>query len=514
MERLFMHQIIDIARRLRLNQSERRIARDLHCSRKTIRRYHDLCKDHGLLDPGVPLPSEGDLLALLGPASPPPVTISTVEPYRDFVSKLAGSHVEMSAILDRLQEKFGYCGSYSSVRRFVRHLEPPEARVFARVETAPGKVAQVDFGYLGMLRWSETGQLRKAYCFVMTLGYSRHMYVEIVFEQTMPVWIGCHVRAYDWFGGVPGEIVIDNLKTAVVRAALEDARLSQPYRQMALQYDFLIHPCPVATPRHKGKTERGVKFVQRNFFAGQDFLDEKDANRRLRDWVMGRAGERIHGTTRQAPLYLFNQEEKAALKPIPTEPFELLLKVQQLKVHPDCSVTLDYSYYLIPFRYARKTLEAHVYPATVSFFDGTTLVKVYERATRRGQRIGDPDECYPEAKAAYLRRTPQFCLTEATIVGPSCLELVETLFKRAYPLDHLRAVQGVVGLAQKVGHERLEAACRRALAFNVPSLKNVKSILNAGSENEPLPGQPEPDKPAKEYAFARPAEEFFGGLFE
>jgi len=514
MERLYMDQIIDIARRLRLDQSERQIARDLRCSLKTIRRYRNVCRERGLLDPAHSLPTEADLLKVLGPAPPPPSVVSSVEPYRDFVEGLVKSGVEMAAIFDRLREKFGYAGSYSSVRRFVRHVRPAEARVFARIETPPGKVAQVDYGYLGMLRSSETGTLRKAYCFVMTLGFSRHMYVEIVFGQTMPAWIGSHIRAFDWFGGVPCEIVIDNLKAAVIVAALEDAVLSKPYRRLGLGYGFLIHPCAPATPRHKGKCENGVHFVQRNFFAGQEFLDEKDANRRLIDWLMGRAGERIHGTTRQAPIFLFNQEEKAALLPLPVEPFDPLLRVAQPTVHPDCSANVDSSYYLIPYRYVGKSLEAHIHPATVSFYDGTTLVAVRERATRPGQRIGDPNECYPEAKAAYLRRTPKVCRAEAALVGPACLQLVEELFARAFPLDHLRAAQGVVRLTEKFGQERLEAACRRALCFNDPSYRRVKSILSAGSENEPLPDQPIAAEPAKQYTYARSTDEFFGGLFD
>jgi len=514
MERLFMDQIIDIVRRLRFEQSERQIARDLRCSRKTIRRYRNVCREHGFLDPAVSLPTEGELLVALGPAVPPPLAASTVEPYRTFVEGLVNDGVEMAAIFDRLREKFSYAGSYSSVRRFVHHLRPAQARVFARVETPAGKIGQVDFGYLGMLRDSSSGNLRRAYCFVMTLGFSRHMYVEIVFNQTMPIWIGCHIRAFDWFGGVPCEIVIDNLKAAVITAKLEDAVLSKPYRRLGLGYGFLIHPCPPATPRHKGKTENSIHFVQRNFHAGQDFLDELDANRRAKDWVMGRAGERVHGTTFQAPLYLFNHEEKAALMPLPVEPLDPLLRVAQPTVHPDCSAHVDRSFYLIPFRYVGKTLEAHIHPTTISFYDGTTLVAVRQRATKRGQRIGDPGECYPEAKAAYLRRTPQVCRAEAALIGPACAQLVEELFTRAFPLDHLRAVQGVVRLTQKFGPERVEAACRRALYFNDPSYRRVKSILNAGSESEPLPGQPADAEPTKQYAYARSPEEFLGGLFD
>ena len=128
------------------------------------------------------------------------------------------------------------------------------------------------------MRDRKTGKLRQAYCFVMTLSCSRHQYVEFVFDQKMETWIGCHRRAFESFGGVPREVVVDNLKAAVIKASLDDPILSEPYRKMAHHYGFLIHPCRVGTPQHKGKVENGVHYVQRNFLAGQEFLDIDEAN--------------------------------------------------------------------------------------------------------------------------------------------------------------------------------------------------------------------------------------------
>jgi transposase len=508
-----MHQVRDILYRLRQGQSERRIARDLGCSRKTIRRYHDLSDRFGYLDPACPLPTESVLLADLGPAIPPPSPASSVEPYRDYVTDQLSRGVEMAAIHQRLQDSHGYRGSYSSVRRFVAHVSPPVPRVVVRVETEPGHVGQVDFGTIGKLINHRTGQLSTAHCFVMTLGFSRHMYVEFVFDQSIATWVCCHINAFDFFGGVVREIVLDNLKAAVLVSDLEDTVLSVPYSRLAQHYGFLVHPCIPRTPRHKGKCENQVHYVKRNLVAGRDFADDRDANRAALDWIMGRAGERIHGTTRMAPLRLFQDEEKAVLLPLPCEPFELRT-VRTPKVHPDCHINLDKAYYSLPDRYVGKTVEAHILTNTVAIYHQSVLVRTYPRATREGQRITCLDD-YPPDKAVYLRRTPKYCRETASQVGERCRELVDLLFSAARPLDKLRAVQGVIGLIDKVGSERLEAACRRALAYHDPSYRRVKSILNSGTENLPLPGVPIlKTETSRQYTFARTPQEFFEGLFD
>jgi transposase len=510
MERLTMQEIRDIVYRLRSGQSVRQIARDLQCSRTTVRRYHDQAEALGYLDPSKPLPTEEALLHDLGPASAPPATTSTVEPYHDLVVGWLDRGVEMAAIYERLRDNHGYGGSYSSVRRFARHLRPPQKRVCVRIETEPGQVAQVDFGGAGRIRNSLTGKVIQAYCFVMTLAYSRHQYVEIVFKQNVATWVECHRRAFAWFGGTPREIVIDNLKAAILRVALENPILCAPYAKMAQHYGFLIHPCRPRTPEHKGKVESGVHYVQRNLLAGADFHDEIHANAQARDWVMGRAGERMHGTTRQAPLLLF-QEEKDMLLPLPTQPFELVA-VQYATVHPDCHVTVEGAYYSVHHRYVGKVLEAHVSTSVVSLYDGVTLLVTHPRADRPGSRV-TRTEHYPDAKAIYLRRTPKYCRQTAAQVGPSCEMVVDQLLSGDQPLDKLRVVQGLIGLIDRVGTERLEAACRRALAHNDPTLRRVRRILDAGTENVPILGT-RPQSEAPRYEYERSVREFFQGLFD
>jgi len=261
------------------------------------------------------------------------------------------------------------------------------------------------------------------------------------------------------------------------------------------------------TPRHKGKVESGVHYVKRNFLAGQEFVDLTVANQRLAVWVREVAGTRIHGTTRQVPLRLFYDYEQALLQPLPTRPFSLL-QIKPVKVHPDCHVIIDGSYYSAPYQYINHTLEAHVSEQMVELYAGLELVATHLRNTRPGQwqtRLED----YPPAKAAYLIQTPAYCRQQASRIGPATRQLVDTLLGER-PLQRLRAVQAILGLRQSVGPERLEAACARALFYGDVRYRRVKQILNAALDREPLPEPPAPPPSLSQpFTFARTSQEFF-----
>ena len=505
MERLHMNYLRDLIYRLRQGESERRVAKDLRISRTTVRRYRELAQQQGFLLPNSLLPDDAVLSEALGPGPQPPRTPSTLEPYAEVVQALLAQGVEMTAMWQRLRQDHGYTGSYSSVRRFVHRLQPPEPRVVVRVHTAPGEEAQVDFGPIGMLYDARRKRLRPAFVFVATLCYSRHQYTEIVFDQKTPTWIALHRRAFENWGGVPRRLVPDNLKAAVKEILVHDPVLAEAYRRMAQHYGFVIRPTRPATPEHKGKVESGVHYFQRNFMAGQDFADADVANQRALVWVREVAGTRIHGTTHQAPLKLFNDHEQAALLPLPAEPF-MLCEIKQAKVHPDCHISLDGSYYSAHYRFVGRVLDVHVGERVVQLFDGQTLVATHERAEHPGQWL-TRDEHYPAEKVAYLQKTPERCRQIAADIGPMTRQVIDSLLADR-PLDRLRSVQGILRLEEKVGRERLEAACARALHFGTAHLRGIKGILNAALDREPLPQETCTPKPHL-YQFARQAGEFF-----
>lgn len=505
MERLHMNHLRDIIHRLQAGESERRIARDMRISRPTVHKYHDLAKREGYLEPGALLPDNATLLATLGPGPQPPKVPSTLEPYRQVIIDYLEQDLEMAAIWQRLHDNYGYSGSYSALRRFVRHLAPDVPEAFTRVNTGPGEDMQVDFKSVGRLYDPATGRLRTAYAFVATLCYSRHQYAELVFDQKVPTWIALHRRVFEFFGGVPRRVVPDNLKAAVLEALVYDPVLGEAYRQMALHYGFLISPTTPGVPRHKGKVESGVHYVGRNFMAGQQFADIHCANRHLLEWVIEVAGVRQHGTTHQPPLLLFRETEQAALMSLPDEPFSLC-EIRVVKVHSDCHVVIAGSYYSVPYTYVGQKLDAYIHERIVELYQGQQLVATHVRCQQPGQwqtRL----EHYPPYKAAYLQRTPDYCRQIAAQIGPATQQVVDTLLSDR-PLDRLRSVQAILRLEETVGPKRLEAACARALYYGDVRYRRIKDILNAALDRDPLPETPDPlfNHP---HIFARSSAEFF-----
>ena len=263
-------------------------------------RYREWAEEQGLL--AGPLPPLGDLHQLLKEtlnSVAPPQNISTVEPYRELVAKLRKGGVEIAAISERLREQ-GYSGSYASVYRFVNRLEPRAPDATVRVETRPGEEAQVDFGYAGKMIDAETGGLRKTWAFVMTLSWSRHQYVEFVFDQKAWTWLRLHRNAFTFLGGVPGRVVPDNLKAAIIHQCWgAEPQAQQSYRECAEHYDFLIAPCRPRKPEHKGKVESGVHYVKRNFLGGREATSIEQANRDVQRWINTTAGSAFTGRSKR-----------------------------------------------------------------------------------------------------------------------------------------------------------------------------------------------------------------------
>jgi transposase len=495
-----MYDVKEVLERVRRGQSDRAIAEDLHLSRVTVRKYREAFA--GLDGAGI----EGQLRELGRRDRRPAQTVSSVAPYQGVVEDLLERGVEAMTIFDRLRADHGYTGSYSSVLRFVATLRPKAPEVTVRVHTGPGEEAQVDFGSAGKFVDPSSGRLRVAYVFVMTLSYSRHQYAELVFDQRIPTWLALHRRAFTSFGGVPAKVVLDNLKAAVLQAALHDPVLSDAYRRFARHYDFLVSPARPRTPAHKGKVESGVHFVKRSFLAGQEFADLQVANGRLREWVRERAGTREHGTTREAPLALF-ETERQHLLPIPAMPFELT-EIRLATVHRDCHVAIDGSYYSAPYMYVGRRLEVYLFERVVQLYAGLDLLATHVRGAAKGTWRTNPEH-YPPEKAAYLEKTPRDCRELARTIGPSAFTVVDALLDDR-PLDRLRSVQAILRLADSVGKPRLEAACRRALYFGeAVSYRRIKQVLNAALDQQPLPDTPVRPVQAA-FAFARGPENFFG----
>lgn len=478
-----MFQYRQVLVRLRQGDSDRDIARSRLMGRPKVKALRALAVAQGWLAPEAPLPDDATIAALIGRARRARSTISTLEPHRAQIERWAEQGVEGVAIHSALTREHGYRGSYSAVRRIlagIRASRPPEATV--PLSFAPGEAAQVDFGAGPFLFDPACARLRRTWCFVMTLCFSRHQYLEFVFDQTVMTWLGCHRRAFEWFARVPERVIIDNPKCAITRACVRDPLVQRAYAECAEGYRFKIDPCPPADPAKKGVVEAGVKYVKRNFLPTRTFRDLTDLNEQARRWVMQEAGLRIHGTTHERPLDRFAIEQPL-MKEIPAVAPDLG-SWHRVKLHRDCHVKFDYGLYSAPFTLVGQKLWLRANDVAVSIFQDYRLIATHLRCRRRGDRRTVFDHLPPDARE-FFRHDRAWCLEQASAIGPNCSAFIEQLLGDRI-VERLRAAQGTLRLANTYGRVRLEAACQRALAHECPQYRTVKTILAGGHDLKPL----------------------------
>lgn len=477
-----MYQYRQALLRMRQGDSDREIARSGLMGRPKTAAVRAVAIEREWLDPASPLPDDAALAEVFSATSRPTPCVSTLEPFRAQIERWIGEGVQGTTIHAALRRNHGYTGSYSSVRRFVQaHViaQPPSTTM--RLDFDPGDAAQIDFGSGPIIPHPRTGEALRTWIFVMTLCWSRHQYAELVLDQAIATWLGCHRRAFEWFGGVPRRLIIDNPKCAITRACHTDPVVQRAYAECAEGYGFKISPCPPRDPQKKGIVEAGVKYVKRAFVPLRQFRDLSDGNRQLRQWLLAEAGTRCHGTTRAQPLKRFADTEKTLLQALPAVAPDLAVWAK-VSVHGDGHVQFEKALYSVPFRLIGQRLWLKATDGLVCLFQEHNPIASHPRAAAPGQRSTLPDHLPPDALAWSLA-DPQHCLAAAGRVGPHCRRVIELMFGDRV-LDKLRAAQGVVRLAKTHGHARLEAACERALSFNDPRYRTIKTILARGLEQQ------------------------------
>lgn len=416
------------------------------------------------------------------------VTWPAIEVHRDYIAEQMKAGVSQATIHQRLRDEKGLQVSVASLRRYTAANLPEEirrsqVRVLSPYQAEPGEHAQIDYGQLG--RWTDpaTGRLRVVWAFVMVLACSRHMFVRTVLKMDQRAWTECHVAAFEFFQGVPGRLVPDNLKTGVDKPDLYDPKINRSYAEMAAHYGCLVDPARALKPRDKPKVERPMPYVRDSFWRGREFGSLAEMQAAAERWSLETAGRRrSRALDGAAPAAVFEAGEKAALKPLPAEPF-VLATWARAKIGPDIHARAGKVLYSVPWKHVGKTADVRITATMVQFFIGGQLVKSHPRK-ERGKQTDFSD--YPPEKIAFHMRTPQWCRKQAAGIGPSCEYLIGELLAEG-ALYRLRSAQGVLGLADKHDPGRLEAACAAAVAAGDPSYQTVKGILAAGTERRPLP---------------------------
>lgn len=437
----------------------------------------------GWLDPAVLMPSLEEIRDALYRPTPVPQRVSSVEPYRDLVSSLS-EELAPQQIYTRLKKQHGFEGSVGAVKRFLRSLGKKASKAVVVLTFGPGEAAQVDFGSGPELAHAITGKPAKSHVFVMTLCDSRHFYAEIVWDQTVETWLRCHRNAFEFFGGIPQRVIMDNLKSAILRACHKDPIIQRSYYAFAESWGFQIDKCPVRRPDLKGRVERGVGYVKNSFLKPRNDLKTlPQANQQLIEWVLSEAGNRVHGTTQEVPLRAFAEREKPALQPLPSPRPELVVWAVA-QVHSNCHIVFARCYYSVPYQEIGEIVDVRGTDTVVQIFRDHRQLALHPRGDRPGKFVTN-DQHYPPKKVAYMMKTPQWCLRRAADVGPSCDEMIRRLLGDRV-VNRIAAAQGILSLAKKYGEARVEAACARALGHETVEYRAVNNILQKGLDQAPM----------------------------
>lgn len=499
-KRTDMHRLQELVRLHRMGEGPREVCRLLEMSPKTEGKYRRALMAAGLLaGPPDALPALDELKAAVlakHPLVPVRKVSTSLEPWVDQIrDALSGSKPPgLKALWSKLRREDPTFGaSYSSMRRLGQRLKRergvrPED-VVIRVETPPGDVAQVDFGYAGRFFDPDTGKTRKAWVFVMVLGYSRHLFARLVFDQSVRTWVELHVEAFAYLGGVPRTVVPDNLKAAIVRAAFgasdrHELGVQRSYRELARHYGFKIDPTPTYSPEKKGKVESSVKYVRGSFLETCTATDLPAANRELAAWLEKTAATRIHGTTARPPGAMFEAEERETLLALPTQRYERVLW-KRAKVHTDSHVELGGRLYSVPWRHIGKEVWVRATQHSVEVYRDDTRIATHDR---RGPRKVSTQEAHlPEGRRDLRHRSETYWRERATRLHPDIGAFVEAVFDSDRELSKLRDVQAIVTHLEKFPEHRRLAAVARARFYGNFTYAGVRNILRDGLDAQPLP---------------------------
>lgn len=361
-----------------------------------------------------------------------------------------------------------------------------------RQEHRAGEKLFVDYcGQTVAVTDPSTGATRRAQIFVAVLGASNYTFAEATWSQSLPDWIGSHVRAFAFFGGVTSLVVPDNLRSAVSKACRYEPTLNRTYQDLASHYETAVIPARVRHPKDKAKVEVGVQVVERWILAclrRRTFFSLAELNATIREHLERlnlRAFKKLPGNRRSQ----FEALDRPALKPLPATAFEYA-DWQTSRVRSDYHVEVEGHYYSVPYQLVDREIEVRLTGNSVEFLHQGCRVACHARSRIPGQSTTCLEHM-PRAHREYAEWTSQKLISWAEQSGPSTSQLIEAILKsRSHPHQGFHSCLGLRRLAGTYGTERLEAACRRALRIQGLSYKSVRSILQRGLDRQEPRDQP------------------------
>lgn len=481
-----MRNIVEV---LRLHQeggrSHREIARVVSISPTTVGEILRRAKQCGLTYPLPAGMSEMDLEAKLYPPAAPSSQIRPEPDWPAVHRELRRKGVTLELLWQEHKAEhpdgYRYSGFCAHYRQWVGRLP-----LSMRQTHAPGEKLFVDYaGPTVPIVDPMTGEIRQAALFVAVLGASNYTYCEATWTQSLPDWIGSHVRAFEHLNGITALLVPDNLKSGVTTACFYEPELNPTYRDLATHYATAVLPARPYRPKDKAKVEAGVLLVERWVLArlrNQRFFSLGELNRSIAELMTAlnnRPFKKLPGCRQSA----FIELDRPALRPLPATRYEFA-EWKVVKAGPDYHVEVLTHYYSVPYRYAREKVDARYTATTVEVFHRGARIASHVRNDAPGRHT-TVDAHMPPAHLAVQGWNAPRLLDWAARIGPHAKAVVESiLHQRRHPQQGYRSCLGILRFAKSFGDDRLEAACERAIDIGAMSYNSLKSILKNGLDKK------------------------------
>lgn len=407
---------------------------------------------------------------------------SKLDPYKNDILRMLEKHPYSAVqIFQRIREN-GFTGGKTIVADYVQKVRPPKTTPYLKLVFAPGECAQVDWGSYGTVRVGSTK--RRLSFFVMVLCHSRMMYVEFTVSQTMEHFLGCHQNAFHFFGAVPEKIMVDNLKSAVLKRIVgRDPVFNPKYLDFADHYGFSIVACNVGKGNEKGIVENAVGYTKKNLLNGLDITDFKIMNPMARHWLETVANVRSHKETGKRPKDMF-VEEKSSLQPLPVEPYDIGL-ITQLRASRQFRVTIDANRYSVPAQLAGVRLTAKFYPDRICLYHENKLIARHPRSYDRRQDFEHPD--HPKVLLAQRKKAKdQKIFMRFLSLSDKAQQYYRQLEQRRMnPAHHIRQI---VALSEIYSKEQVAMAMEDAFSFSAFSCEYIANLLEQRARTVKAPG--------------------------
>ena len=485
-----MRKIKDILRyRFEAGLSLRGIASALNIGYGTVADYLKRAEAAGL---GWPLPpdlQERDLGRLLFPTQARTGQRRFTEP--DFIQvsqELKGKTVTKQLLWQEYRQQHpdeGY--SYAQFCHRYRQWQGRQKRSMRQIHHA-GEKLFVDYcGPTLPVVNPDTGEIREAQVFVAVLGASNYTFACASWSQNQSDWLQAHVKAFEFYGGVPEMVIPDNLKSAVRKTHRYEPDINPAYSRLAAHYGVAVIPARPYKPKDKAKAEVAVQIVERWIMARlrhQTFFTLASLNQAiavLLDDLNQRPFKQLPGCRRSQ----FEQLDQPVLRPLPARPYQYA-EIKQAKVHIDYHIEYDKHYYSVPHHLVKQTVEVQASNTTIAIYHQGQRVASHVRSYRKGGHTTCAEDM-PRSHRAMHDWSPERFLRWAGDIGSETAEVVRTLLQhKRHREQNYRSILGLLNLTKKYGRERLNRACGRALLFGSPNRRSVESILKQGLDQVPL----------------------------